>query len=51
MTSFKWFFLGMMVAWTPSLLFMALVLWRYKEDANGAIKATKPAVRCPPRDA
>lgn len=41
MTPLKWFFLGMMVAYTPSLLLMALVLWRYKEDTNGPIRESK----------
>jgi hypothetical protein len=29
MESYQWFILGMMVAWTPSLLALALVLWRH----------------------
>jgi hypothetical protein len=28
MSNLQWFALGMMVAWTPTLVFMALMLWR-----------------------
>jgi hypothetical protein len=31
MNAATWFFLGMMVAWTPGLLVLALVLWRATE--------------------
>lgn len=41
MTPLKWFFLGMMVAYTPSMLWLALMLWRYKEDTNGTIREGK----------
>ena len=29
MESYQWFLLGIMVAWTPGLLALALVLWRH----------------------
>ncbi len=28
MEAYQWFLLGMMVAWTPGLLVLALLLWR-----------------------
>jgi hypothetical protein len=28
MEAYHWFLLGMMVAWTPGLLALALLLWR-----------------------
>jgi hypothetical protein len=31
MEAYKWFLLGMMVAWTPGLLALALILWRHSE--------------------
>jgi hypothetical protein len=31
MEAYKWFLLGMMVAWTPGLLALALILWRRGE--------------------
>jgi len=32
MESYQWFLLGMMVAWTPGLLLLALLLWRHHVD-------------------
>jgi len=29
MEAYQWFLLGMMVAWTPGLLALALMLWRH----------------------
>ena len=34
MESYHWFLLGMMVAWTPGLLVVALLLWRHHVDQN-----------------
>jgi len=36
MESYQWFLLGMMVAWTPGLLVLALLLWRHHVDQNSA---------------
>jgi len=30
MEAYQWFLLGMMVAWTPGLLALALMLWRHE---------------------
>src|SRR5262245_49297215 len=35
MEAYKWFLLGMMVAWTPGLLALALLLWRYDVEVLG----------------
>ena len=36
MEAYKWFLLGMMVAWTPGLLAIAFMLWRRHIDQDGA---------------
>jgi hypothetical protein len=35
MEAYQWFLLGMMVAWTPGLLALALLLWRSNIDDMG----------------
>jgi hypothetical protein len=30
MEAYQWFLLGMMVAWTPGMLALALMLWRHE---------------------
>jgi hypothetical protein len=35
MEAYQWFLLGMMVAWTPSLLALALMLPRHKSKQRG----------------
>jgi len=35
MDAYKWFLLGMMVAWTPGLLMLALTLRRHNIDDFG----------------
>jgi hypothetical protein len=36
MKAYQWFLLGMMVAWTPSFLALALMLWRHDVNQNSA---------------
>lgn len=36
MTPLSWFFLGVMVAYTPSMIFLALMLLHTPEDQKGA---------------
>ena len=36
MEAYQWFLLGMMVAWTPGLLALAVMLWRRHIDQNRA---------------
>ena len=35
MQAYQWFLLGMMLAWTPGLLALALILLRHKIDNVG----------------
>ena len=34
MAAYKWFLLGMMVAWTPGLLALALMLWQRQNSTD-----------------
>jgi hypothetical protein len=34
MNAYHWFLLGMMVAWTPGLLALALMLWRHSDGVE-----------------
>ena len=34
MKAYQWFLLGMMVAWTPGLLALAVMLWRNQIDSK-----------------
>jgi hypothetical protein len=45
MEAYQWFLLGMMVAWTPSLLALALTLWRrnHNIDQNSADNSSSHA--------
>ena len=36
MENYQWFLLGMIVAWTPGLLVLALVLRRHSVSEDGA---------------
>ena len=35
MEAYKWFMLGMIIAWMPGLLVLALMLWRDQIDDSG----------------
>ena len=34
MNAYHWFLLGMMVAWTPGFLALALMLWRHSSGVE-----------------
>jgi hypothetical protein len=36
MENYQWFLLGLMAAWTPGLLVLALLLWRHNVDQDYA---------------
>jgi len=42
MEAYKWFLLGMMVAWTPGLLALALILWRRHIDRDSIDDSNRP---------
>jgi hypothetical protein len=50
MEAYQWFLLGVMVAWTPSLLALALMLWRSKQRGQQQLARTvgKPHERSAP---
>jgi hypothetical protein len=41
MSAVQWFLLGMMVAWTPSLILLALILSRTPEAEFGASQGSQ----------
>jgi hypothetical protein len=45
MQAYQWFLLGMMVAWTPGLLALALMLRRHNIDNNWSKQRRQLSIR------